>query len=142
MGTIREAKVAGTFYPSDKEELKSQINELVNSSVSEEKFDDIFGLVVPHAGYIYSGSTAAAVYKLLVNKNFETVIIISPSHREYFPGISIYSGEAYETPLGYSFVDEKKKRFCYQKLNIFLKEKKDIELSMLWKFNYLFYKLF
>jgi AmmeMemoRadiSam system protein B len=57
-------------------------------------------VVSPHAGYVYSGFTAAHAFKLLEGKKYDCVIAVGPSHREYFDGISIYSGDAYETPLG------------------------------------------
>jgi len=67
----------------------------------EESPESIFGIISPHAGYIYSGRTASYGYKLLTGKDIQTVIIISPSHREYFPGVCVYEGEGYETPLGF-----------------------------------------
>ncbi|MFA7229070.1 MAG: AmmeMemoRadiSam system protein B, partial [Melioribacteraceae bacterium] len=63
-------------------------------------YQNIFGIISPHAGFLYSGNTAAAAYNTIRDKEYKTVVIISPSHREYFPGISIFSGDAYKTPLG------------------------------------------
>lgn len=100
MKTIREPAVAGMFYPSSSSKLKEEIQMMLNISKPKEKIDNIIGIVSPHAGYIYSGKTAAYAYNAVRNKNYETVIIISPSHREYFAGISIYNGDAYRTPLG------------------------------------------
>lgn len=80
--------------------MSEQINLLLDITKTDEKFNNISGLVAPHAGYLYSGKTAAYAFNTIANKSYETVIIISPSHREYFPGISIYDGDAYETPLG------------------------------------------
>ena len=100
MSKIRKPAVAGMFYPADKRELQNQLHALLDSTKLEEDFKNIAGLIAPHAGYLYSGKTAAFAFNTLANKNYETVIIISPSHREYFPGISIYDGDAYETPLG------------------------------------------
>lgn len=97
---IRKPAVAGMFYPADKNKLNDQINVLLDITKTDEKFNNIAGLVAPHAGYLYSGKTAAFAFNTIANKKYETVIIISPSHREYFPGISIYDGDAYETPLG------------------------------------------
>lgn len=97
---IRKPAVAGMFYPADKNKLSDQINLLLDITKSDEHIENITGLVTPHAGYLYSGKTAAYAFNTIANKNYETVIIISPSHREYFPGISIYDGDAYETPLG------------------------------------------
>jgi hypothetical protein len=58
------------------------------------------GLVSPHAGYDYSGAVAAAAYKQLEGLSFDTVVVISPSHRAFFRGNSVYSGGIYRTPLG------------------------------------------
>jgi AmmeMemoRadiSam system protein B len=100
MQKIRRPAVAGSFYPADKTELQNQINMLLDITKPEEDIRDILGIIAPHAGYIYSGKTAAFAFNTIANKIYETVIIISPSHREYFPGISIYDGDAYATPLG------------------------------------------
>jgi hypothetical protein len=102
---IRHQQVAGYFYPADKEKLLSDISLMLKVAKPEKSFQKIFGIVSPHAGYIYSGRTAAYVYNLIKEKNYKTVIIISPSHSEYFPGISIYDGDAYETPLGIVEID-------------------------------------
>lgn len=100
MNTLRETSAAGMFYPSDKKQLKELINGLLYFGKSDVKADKISGIIVPHAGYIYSGKTAAYAYNLLKNRNYKTVVIISPSHREYFSGISIFSGKGYKTPFG------------------------------------------
>jgi len=97
---IRKPEVAGLFYPSSKSKLEAEIKTLLSISDSKKTFNNIFGIVVPHAGYIYSGRTASYGFNLFKDKDIETVIIISPSHREYFPGISVYEGDGYETPLG------------------------------------------
>ncbi len=100
MNKVRKSSAAGFFYPSNSKQLKEEINLLLSVSKPEAGIANLIGIISPHAGYIYSGRTAAYAYNLLRTKNFKTVIIISPSHREYFPGISIYDGDAYETPLG------------------------------------------
>jgi len=97
---IRKPAVAGQFYPASKSKLETEVKTLLSISDSKKSFDNILGIVSPHAGYIYSGRTAAYGFNLLKDKDIETVIIISPSHREYFPGVSVYEGDAYETPLG------------------------------------------
>ena len=100
MTQFRKPAVAGLFYPSNPQKLEKEVLHYLNSSIPSAIPSNIFGLVSPHAGYIYSGSTAAYGFNTLKDKKIETVIIISPSHREYFPGISIYNGDGYETPLG------------------------------------------
>lgn len=62
--------------------------------------DRIASLVVPHAGYVYSGQVAAHAYKELEGLDYDTVFVVSPSHSIYFRGASVYNGGAYKTPLG------------------------------------------
>ncbi|MFH1197412.1 MAG: AmmeMemoRadiSam system protein B [bacterium] len=100
MTLIRKPAVAGMFYPAKKEKLRELITELLESSKGDEKIENIFGIIAPHAGYLYSGKTAAAAYNLISGTIYKTVVVISPSHREYFPGASIYNGDFYQTPLG------------------------------------------
>jgi MEMO1 family protein len=106
MSRIRKPAVAGLFYPDNPDKLKEMIDNLLSIAPSEDFGVDIFGVVVPHAGYIYSGLTAAYAFNLIKGKNIKTVIILSPSHREYFPGISLYDGDAYETPFGLVEIDK------------------------------------
>lgn len=105
---VRPAAVAGLFYPADKVELEKTCVRFLQDARAKIMItppDKPFGIVSPHAGYPYSGYTAAHGYSLLRKKQFETVIIISPSHREYFDGISVFSGKAYSTPLGEIEID-------------------------------------
>ena len=106
MSYIRPPQVAGYFYPSNPDKLKKEVKLLLDVTKPKEKFNKIFGIISPHAGYVYSGKTAAHAYNLLVGKKYKRVVIISPSHSEYFPGISIFEGDAYETPLGMLNVDK------------------------------------
>ncbi len=106
MEIIREPFVAGMFYPRSSEKLKEEIEYYLQTAHNDEEFENIFGIISPHAGYTYSGKTAAHAYKTLINKNYKRVVVISPSHREYFPGISIYGGDGYKTPLGTVPVDK------------------------------------
>ncbi|MFZ5559307.1 MAG: AmmeMemoRadiSam system protein B [Patescibacteria group bacterium] len=105
-GPVREPAVAGAFYPSDKAELDSMIDEFLNK-VELPKLDPyIRALIVPHAGYVYSGQVAAYGYKALIGKEISRVIIIGNSHQEFFDGASIYPRGYFETPLGKVKIDE------------------------------------
>ncbi|MCB0730514.1 MAG: AmmeMemoRadiSam system protein B [Ignavibacteriae bacterium] len=106
MKKIREAHVAGMFYPSDPKVLKKQINDFFDLVKIDINYKNVAGIISPHAGYMYSGKTAAHGFKTIQNKKYKTVIVISPSHREYFHGISIYDGDAYKTPLGEIPIDK------------------------------------
>jgi AmmeMemoRadiSam system protein B/AmmeMemoRadiSam system protein A len=99
---VRTYRVAGVdgFYPDDPVELTQRIAKLFTAAKRETLPGPIAGLVCPHAGYDYSGAIAATGYKQLTGLSFSTVVVISPSHRAFFRGCSVYSGGAYRTPLG------------------------------------------
>jgi len=96
----RKCVVCGQFYPAKPDELRENIRELIAAVDSPEIKEIVRGIIVPHAGYLYSGFTAAHAYALLQGRTYSTVVVVSPSHREYFDGISVYAGESYGTPLG------------------------------------------
>lgn len=107
---MRPPAVAGLFYPADKNLLRRTVEELLKgaSDVTEkEKESSVIALISPHAGYQYSGPTAGYAYASVSGKSFDTVAIVSPSHREYFDGVSVYSGNGYLTPLGSIPIDTK-----------------------------------
>lgn len=97
---VRESSVAGLFYPRDASTLRMEIRHLLGACGKQPASGAVLGLVSPHAGYMYSGFTAAHGYALLQGRTYETAVIVSPSHREYFDGISLYAGDAYRTPFG------------------------------------------
>ena len=97
---IRSPRVAGSFYPSDREKLKNNLSEYFDNSQVFEKFNDIYGIISPHAGHIYSGLVAAYSYKIIKNSKIRKFIILAPSHQNFFQGFSIYPGDCYSTPLG------------------------------------------
>ena len=97
--TFREPSASGSFYPAKKEKLEEAITKMLNSSNAEIIPGQIFGIISPHAGYIYSGQIAAGAYKQIQSKNFDNVIVIAPSHFEEFSGCSVFIGD-YITPLG------------------------------------------
>ncbi len=98
---IREPAVAGMFYPGDRKTLVSQIQSLLEKAdFSEREHGEILGAIVPHAGYVYSGPVAAYTYSALQKMHPKRIVIVGPSHREYFHGCSVYNGDAVRTPLG------------------------------------------
>ncbi|HSL90742.1 MAG TPA: AmmeMemoRadiSam system protein B [Ignavibacteriaceae bacterium] len=120
MKQVRQAQVAGYFYPSDPQKLKREISILLDIAKPQKSYHKIFGIVAPHAGYVYSGKTAAYAYNLLKDKNIKTAIVISPSHSEYFPGVCVYEGYAYETPFGEIEVDKEiTEKLCEESRIIF-----------------------
>ncbi len=105
MDNVRKANIAGTWYPGDPAQLKADIERYLRSARVADIDGKVTGIVVPHAGYVYSGQVAAYAYKAAQENKFDAVILIGPSHRAYFKGASIYNGDGYETPLGVLPVD-------------------------------------
>ena len=121
---IRKMSVAGSFYPYKREEIISTFEYFHH--IATNKFPNSFhskvakALIVPHAGYVYSGFSANLAFE---NVGFipKRVVIIGPSHKVAFEGKSIIPFETYETPLGelkgdVSFVEELEKKFDFNPL--------------------------
>lgn len=85
-----------TWYPQNKDELEIELDNLLNSKIKPK--EEIHGLIVPHAGYVYSGKIAGKAFSLLKNKIPEKAIVFGPSHYESFFGIMSLS--KIKTPLG------------------------------------------
>lgn len=102
---VKGPDVAGQFYPADPKELKDKIQYFFDSV--DPRFDkgEIFGLILPHAGYDFSGKTASYGYKLIKDKPYKTIVIIASSHRHSFRGVAVYAEGAFRTPLGEVEVD-------------------------------------
>ena len=105
-GRVREPAVAGLFYPGDKAELSRLIDRLLAAAPAQ-KVGHVRALVCPHAGYRYSGQTAAFAYKLLQGRSVDTVILLAPSHYAAFRGASVSSADWFRTPLGDVPISEK-----------------------------------
>ena len=101
----RPPVVAGMFYPEHEQELRHAVESLMAETAPAPKPGTLIGIVVPHAGYLYSGHTAARAFALLKNRHISTVVLVGPSHREYFDGVSVFSGASFKTPLGSVEVD-------------------------------------
>ena len=103
-GDIRKPVYAGSFYPGTRSELTTFIEKLTDrakqTNVQNLPHTSIKALIMPHAGYIYSGLTAAHISLVLKENQFNRVIVLAPDHRVGFKGSAISDATAYETPLG------------------------------------------
>ena len=117
---VKETNVAGSFYSSDKVELKETIKGFIKEAVIEQK--DVVGVIAPHAGYIYSGPIAGYSYKLLENQDFDLAVVLAPSHYYGFDGVSVYNGKAFETPLGDLLIDKEAVSFVVENNNYIKKD--------------------
>jgi hypothetical protein len=104
---IREAVWAGRFYNENPDALSRHIDFLLQGAKKSPAIPgQILAIVAPHAGYVYSGKVAAAAYRLILGQDYETVIIMGPSHHYSLRGCSIYPKGGYKTPLGLAAVDQ------------------------------------
>jgi len=118
---VRKPAVAGTFYPGDKAELETKVDDFLANAKKSDIKGRVLAIIAPHAGYEYSGQVAAHSFKQLEGTDFKKIIIISPSHYVSFDGMSVYNKGAFETPLGLVRIDEelanrvisKNKRFIF-----------------------------
>lgn len=101
---IRDPVYAGRFYPADGEELARTIDRLTQSAAATKPSTPDQGalkaLILPHAGYIYSGLTAAHAAGVLEGRRYKRVVLIGPDHYVGFNGAAISGTDAYQTPLG------------------------------------------
>ncbi len=103
---VREAAVAGAFYPKDPKELAAMVDGFLSQASVPAQKGQIIALVAPHAGYPFSGGVAAHSYALLKGRPTHRVVVIAPSHFDAFPFASVYEGDTYTTPLGKISVDK------------------------------------
>lgn len=100
MRTIRPPAVAGMFYPADAQELHRELQQLLGAAVADAPPPK--ALIVPHAGYVYSGPVAARAYAQLIplRERIRRVVLLGPAHRVAFRGLAASSASGFRTPLG------------------------------------------
>jgi len=96
---VRSPAVAGLFYPAESPELSRMVDGLLANAPAQ-NIPRLKALVCPHAGYPYSGPTAAIAYKNLAGRGIQTVVILGPSHYAAFAGASVSEADTWQTPLG------------------------------------------
>ncbi len=113
MPTIRPPAVAGTFYPGSAADLAADVMALLQQAASRAGTGPMLtempkALIVPHAGYIYSGSTAALAYaRLALGRSIiKRVVLLGPVHRVSVRGLALPGVDAFATPLGRVDVDQ------------------------------------
>ena len=108
MVNIRQPAVAGLFYPADPEILINTIEQDLRQTSTPSISSSPKVLIVPHAGYIYSGPIAASAFALLKQSRhlIKRVVIIGPSHRVGFNGVAISSADYFDMPFGRIAIDK------------------------------------
>ncbi|MBN1158448.1 MAG: AmmeMemoRadiSam system protein B [Bacteroidales bacterium] len=98
---IREPSVAGQFYPATAADLRDELGSLFNDATLKVDRRNTLAIIAPHAGYVYSGSTAANSFvQVDPEKEYENIFVIGSSHTTSFDGASIYTIGHFKTPLG------------------------------------------
>ena len=98
---VRPSALAGTWYPEERSLVVADLSRMLRAAARSPRLAERpVALVVPHAGWRYSGTAAAAAYRNLHEGDFSRVVVVGPSHRGQFRGFSIADVDAYQTPLG------------------------------------------
>lgn len=105
--STRPAAVAGFFYPADTGELRDAVTRYLREAPVDSLRAPAKALIVPHAGYMYSGAVAAAAYASIAARRgtIRRVVLLGPSHRVYLHGIAAPRADAFATPLGEVRID-------------------------------------
>jgi len=103
---VRLAAVSGAFYPGRPSTLSATVREMLAQTPEQQLEGELLALVVPHAGYPYSGPVAAHAYRALEGRQVERLILIGTSHRYGFDTASVYPQGTFEVPTGSFPVDE------------------------------------
>jgi MEMO1 family protein len=99
-GSVRRSLYAGSWYPGTEQALRRTVADYLARVDQPPVPGRLLGLISPHAGYVYSGQTAAYAYRQLEGRPVSTVVVLAPSHRTWFDTCAVSMEEAYETPLG------------------------------------------
>lgn len=97
---LQKPVVAGAFYPGSRETLQKTIGDFLSKADSQPVSGDLMGVIVPHAGYQYSGPVAAYGFKQLEGRKYDYVVVIAPSHHKSINGAATRLAKFFETPLG------------------------------------------
>jgi AmmeMemoRadiSam system protein B len=104
--TVRRSVIAGSWYPGTQDSLARTVDGYLASVDPQPIPGELAGLISPHAGYAYSGQTAAYAYRQLEGRRFDTVVLLGPSHRAWVGDFAVSTEDAYETPLGLVPLDQ------------------------------------
>jgi len=102
---VRQAAVADMFYPGDADRLATIVDELLAQATPTSYDGELRALLVPHAGYMFSGGVAATALKHLEGTTYDTIVVVGVSHRVTVPGAALARPGAFETPLGRYGID-------------------------------------
>lgn len=134
--SVRRSHIAGSWYPGSQKDLKRTVDRYLANVRQPHLPGELLGLITPHAGYTYSGQTAAHAYRQLDGMEIDTVVLLGPSHRAPVRDSAINEEDAYETPLGqvpldHDFVDDLAERLPLQRVRQDSEHSLEIQLPFL-----------
>ncbi|EKX45067.1 hypothetical protein GUITHDRAFT_71667 [Guillardia theta CCMP2712] len=103
--SVRVASHAGSWYAGRGDELKKQLDRWLQDVKKSDELQPSCGLIAPHAGYSYSGPTAAYAYRYMDPSRIKRIFVLGPSHHYYLTGCALSKHSAYATPLGNLEID-------------------------------------
>jgi hypothetical protein len=105
--SVRIPAVAGSFYPADPEELAATVDRMVQAAHVTARTEHLGAMIVPHAGYVYSGEVAASAYRRLFDqgRTVKTAVVLGPNHTVPLDTIALSGLDTWRTPLGEIPVD-------------------------------------
>ena len=115
---VRQSPIAGSWYPGSPDALKQTVDDYLAHAEYFATNDELIALISPHAGYPYSGQTAAYAYRQLQARQFDTVVLLGPSHRDDFGVVAISSKKFYWTPFGTIELDQEFITALTQRINV------------------------
>ena len=118
---VRPATQAGRFYEANPQKLRNEVDSLLAFHDKDIQHEDVAAMIVPHAGYYFSGNVAASAYaRLNTEKPYKRIFLIGPSHQEWLNGASVNSeADYYATPLGEVKVDRETARKLIEADSVF-----------------------
>ena len=118
---MRPATQANRFYTGDARELSEEVDNLLARHSGDKQYADLAAVIVPHAGYYFSGNVAAAAYMTIpTDKKYKRIFLLGPSHHEWLDGASVNTEfDYYSTPLGNVKVDVETAKQLIEKDSVF-----------------------
>lgn len=126
---IRPASHSGSWYQNSPKLLSQEISQYISSAKKLQKQGYVKSIIVPHAGYRFCGETMAQSFININPNNYDRIVILGPSHHEYFQGCGLTSFEKFDTPFGAINVDNNSIKKLMKKSNIFFEISKSIDIN-------------
>ena len=126
---IRPASHSGSWYQNSPKLLSQEISQYISSAKKLQNQGYVKSIIVPHAGYRFCGETMAQSFININPNNYDRIVILGPSHHEYFQGCGLTSFEKFDTPFGAINVDNNSIKKLVKKSNIFFEISKSIDIN-------------